>query len=74
LHGAEAYGFRGDVWTCPRVAQVIEWEFGIRYHRDHVSRMLKDSTSRQNANSPQGTGVPGLRATGYVASWNVPSA
>lgn len=41
-HGAEAYGFRGDVWTCPRVAQVIEWEFGIRYHRDHVSRMLKD--------------------------------
>jgi transposase len=41
-HGAEAYGFRGDVWTCPRIAQVIEWEFGIRYHRDHVSRMLKD--------------------------------
>src|ERR1017187_3150033 len=41
-HGAEAYGFRGDVWTCPRVAQVIEWEFGICYHRDHVSRMLKD--------------------------------
>ena len=41
-HGAEAYGFRGDVWTCPRVAQVIEWEFGILYHRDHVSRMLKD--------------------------------
>jgi transposase len=41
-HGAEAYGFRGDVWTCPRVAQVIEWEFGICYHRDHVSRLLKD--------------------------------
>src|ERR1700733_5443048 len=28
-HGAEAYGFRGEVWTCPRVAQVIEWEFGV---------------------------------------------
>ena len=25
-HGAEAYGFRGEVWTCTRVAQVIEWE------------------------------------------------
>jgi transposase len=40
-HGAEAYGFRGDVWTCQRVAQVVEWEFGIRYHKDHVSRVLK---------------------------------
>jgi len=41
-HGAEAYGFNGDVWTCPRVAQVLKWEFGVFYHRDHVSRMLKD--------------------------------
>ncbi len=40
-HGAEAYGFRGEVWTCQRVAQVIEWEFGVRYHKDHVSRLLK---------------------------------
>jgi transposase len=40
-HGAEAYGFRGDVWTCQRVAQMIEWEFGVRYHKDHVSRLLK---------------------------------
>lgn len=40
-HGAEAYGFRGDVWTCPRVAKVIEWEFGVVYHKDHVSRLLK---------------------------------
>ena len=23
-HGAEAYGFRGDVWTCARIAQVIQ--------------------------------------------------
>jgi transposase len=41
-HGAEAYGFRGEVWTCPRVAKVIEWEFGVSYHRDHVSRLLKE--------------------------------
>lgn len=40
-HGAEAYGFRGEVWTCQRVAQVIEWEFGVCYHKDHVSRLLK---------------------------------
>lgn len=41
-HGAEAYGFRGDVWTCGRVAKVIEEEFGVRYHRGHVSRLLKE--------------------------------
>ena len=41
-HGAEAYGFRGDVWTCPRIAQVIRWEFGVSYHKDHVSRLMKE--------------------------------
>jgi transposase len=28
--GAAAYGFRGEVWTCGRVAEVIRKEFGIR--------------------------------------------
>src|ERR671939_217613 len=31
-HDAEAYGFRGKVWTCERVAELIEREFGVRYH------------------------------------------
>jgi transposase len=39
--GAEAYGFRGDVWTARRVAQLIADTFGVRYHRDHVSRVLR---------------------------------
>jgi transposase len=39
--GAEAYGFRGDVWTARRVAQLIAETFGVRYHRDHVSRVLR---------------------------------
>jgi transposase len=41
-HGAEAYGFGGEVWTCARVAQVIEEEFGVHYHKGHVSRLLKE--------------------------------
>ncbi len=41
-HGAEAYGFRGDVWTCARIARVIEEEFGVRYHKNHVSRLLRE--------------------------------
>src|SRR5271166_2722252 len=40
-HGAEAYGFRGEVWTCARVAQVIEEEFGVSYSKSQVSRILK---------------------------------
>jgi transposase len=41
-YGAEAYGFRGEVWTCPRIAQMIEMEFGVCYHKDHVSRLMKE--------------------------------
>ena len=40
-HGPAAYGFQGDVWTCARVAKVIEYEFGVLYHKAHVSRLLK---------------------------------
>jgi transposase len=41
-HGPEAYGFRGPVWTCARVAKVIEEEFGVSYHKDHVGRLLQE--------------------------------
>src|SRR5215470_534630 len=41
-HGPEAYGFRGQVWTCARVAKVIEEEFGVAYHKGHVGRLLRE--------------------------------
>jgi transposase len=41
-HGPEAYGFRGEVWTRARVARVIEEEFGVRYHKGHVGRLLQE--------------------------------
>ena len=41
--GAEVYGFRGDVWTASRVAEVIARTFGVRYHRDHVGRLLREA-------------------------------
>jgi hypothetical protein len=31
----------GQVWTCARIAKVIEWEFDVRYHKVHLGRMLK---------------------------------
>jgi transposase len=38
--GAEAFGFRGDVWTRARVAEVIKRSFGASYHVAHISRLL----------------------------------
>jgi transposase len=29
--GAEAFGFRGNVWTQPRIAEVIRLECGVQY-------------------------------------------
>jgi transposase len=49
--GAEAHGFRGEVWTCERVALVIRREFGVSYHPAHVSRLLK--ALRQSLQKPQ---------------------
>ena len=49
--GAPAHGFRGDVWTCGRVAEVIRKEFGVSYHPAHVSRLLK--ALRQSLQKPQ---------------------
>jgi transposase len=40
-HGPEAYGFRGELWTCPRVVQVLAEEFGVSYSRSQVARILK---------------------------------
>src|SRR3954462_6587929 len=39
--GAEAFGFRGDVWTAKRVTTVIRREFGVRYHPNHVGNLLR---------------------------------
>ena len=33
-------GFANELWTCARVAEVIERRFGVRYHVDHVWRLL----------------------------------
>ena len=40
-HGAEAYGVRGQLWTCARVRAGIGEEFGVWYHKAHVSRLVK---------------------------------
>lgn len=39
--GAEAYGFRGDVWTRGRVGKVIKQVFGVSFSSSHIGRLLK---------------------------------
>ena len=39
--GAEAFGFRGNVWTQARVAAVIKSELGVIYHPFHIYRVLR---------------------------------
>jgi transposase len=41
LAGPEAYGFTGQLWTSKRVAWLIQFKFGVKYHRAHVSRLLR---------------------------------
>lgn len=40
LQGARAHGFRTELWTTQRIADLIGRVFRIRYHRDHVGRLL----------------------------------
>jgi transposase len=30
--GVEAHGFRGEIWTTERVAELIKKQFGVSYH------------------------------------------
>lgn len=39
--GPEAYGFRGQVWTRRRVAELIRRHFGVRYSVWQVGRILR---------------------------------
>ena len=40
--GAEANGYVADLWTLPRVAEVIERMTGVSYHPGHVWYILRD--------------------------------
>src|SRR5208337_171752 len=39
--GPEAFGFATGLWTAGRVRDLIEYRSGVRYHEDHVWRILR---------------------------------
>jgi transposase len=40
LKGALAWGYTTDLWTTTRIAQVMQREFNVKFHRAHVGRLL----------------------------------
>ena len=41
LQGAKQHGWPNQLWTASRVASVIERHFGLRYHPEHVRKILR---------------------------------
>jgi transposase len=41
VEGPRAHGFKTQVWTLPRVRDLVEKTFGVRYHWAHFSRLLR---------------------------------
>jgi transposase len=41
LKGAKAHGWQNELWTAARVARLIDREFGLDYHPEHVRKILK---------------------------------
>ena len=39
--GPEALGYASGLWTARRVRDLIEYQTGVRYHEDHVWRILR---------------------------------
>jgi transposase len=41
LKGAKAHGWPNELWTAARVARLIERQFDLAYHPEHVRKILK---------------------------------
>jgi transposase len=40
LKGAIANGYHTELWTTARIAEIIQQTFEVRYHRDHIGRLM----------------------------------
>jgi transposase len=63
--GPSAYGFRGQVWTRKRIAEVLRVEFGVVYRPPPVGRLLK--TLRWSPQKPRRRARQ--RDEGAIAQW-----
>ena len=40
VQGAMAHGYRTELWTTQRIADLIKCRLGVRYHHNHVGKLL----------------------------------
>ena len=40
VQGPQALGYETPLWSCPRVAALVEEEFGVSYHQGHIWKLL----------------------------------
>jgi transposase len=40
LQGPMAQGYRTDLWTTARIAELVKRKFKVHYHPDHVGRLM----------------------------------
>lgn len=65
LQGAQAHGFLNDLWTLPRVAELIHRQSGVRLHPGHVWRVL----GRLGWSVQRPTGQATQRDEAAIARW-----
>jgi transposase len=65
LQGAQAHGFLNDLWTLPRVAELIHRQSGVRLHPGHVWRVL----GRMGWSVQRPSGKAAQRDEAAVARW-----
>lgn len=46
--GPRHHGWRTDLWTAKRVTELIERRFGVRFHVEHVRKLLKRKLGRSS--------------------------
>jgi transposase len=65
LQGPERLGYETPLWTCPRVADLIERNFEVEYHPGHVWRILR----QLNWSAQQPVGRALERNEGLIDEW-----
>jgi transposase len=63
--GAQACGYPTALWTSQRVARLIEQQSGVKYHPDHVCRIL--AKLRWSCQRPVGRALE--RNEAAIANW-----
>lgn len=41
LKGAQAHGYSTDLWTAPRVRELIRKRYGVEYHVNYVPQLMR---------------------------------